>query len=397
MRQDTILKPTEKTLRLLYAKSGNRCAFPSCPIPISDGKTLYGEAAHIKAESPGGPRYDLSQTPEERRSFENLILLCGVHHKCVDSDPISYTVDRLKQMKLDHESKAGVIEDSEADQVAKMLAARDIINVNAINPYNSVTAAVFNQNVTNNFASSPEPNALDTATPYRGVLPKNGMGSFRAHGEPIGSTQSIMPFQLEPSSEVFMDEDKPCFWFRMFPNTLLRSEFTFRDLELSTGDGTGFRLVTMHGHADYRLRAKDGIGRYLSIRPSIAYAATFLFRVGEVWSIDTELCVNYGESLFALSQTRKGLPSLISQFSAVLTALNVSSPFRWIVGLEGAGGYRVAFDRRNGYSFSRPEILTDRIICEGLFSSGEDAQSIVEQFSRKVFAECGLEQPQDIV
>jgi hypothetical protein len=298
-------------------------------------------------------------------------------------------------MKLDHESKAGEIEDSEADHVAKMLAAQDI-NVTAINPYNSVTAAVFTQNITNNFASSPEPNALAVA-PYRGVLPKNRMGSYRAHGEPLGWTQSIMPFQLEPSSEVFMDEAKPCFWFRMLPNSPPRSEFTFRDLEIATGDGTAFRLLTMHGHADYRLRAKDGIGRYLSIAPSIAYAATFLFRVGEVWSIDTELCANYGESLFALSETRKGLPSLISQFSAVLTALNVSSPFRWIVGLEGAEGYRVAFDRRNGYSFSRPEILTNSIICEGLFSSGTDAHSVVEQFSRKVFAECGLEQPQDIV
>ena len=61
----------------------------------------------------------------------------------------------------------------------------------------------------------------------------------------------------------------------------------------------------MHGHADYRLTAKDGIGRYLSIEPRIAYATTFLFRVGEIWSVDTELCGNYGESLFALSETRK--------------------------------------------------------------------------------------------
>ena len=41
-------RPTPRTYQLLYAKSGNRCAFPGCPLPISDGETLFGEAAHIK-------------------------------------------------------------------------------------------------------------------------------------------------------------------------------------------------------------------------------------------------------------------------------------------------------------------------------------------------------------
>jgi hypothetical protein len=48
--------------------------------------TLFDEAAHIKSGRPGGPRYDPNQIPEECCHFDNLILLCGVHHKCVAAD-----------------------------------------------------------------------------------------------------------------------------------------------------------------------------------------------------------------------------------------------------------------------------------------------------------------------
>lgn len=46
--------------RLLFAKSGNRCAFPGWEkllAAVSEGQpVLLGEMAHIVAESPEGPR-----------------------------------------------------------------------------------------------------------------------------------------------------------------------------------------------------------------------------------------------------------------------------------------------------------------------------------------------------
>ena len=391
----TVLKPTEKTLRLLYAKSGNRCAFPNCPTPISDGQTLLGEAAHIKAESPGGPRYDPSKSPEERRSFENLILLCRIHHKLVDSDPISYTVDRLKQMKIEHEAKAGKIADSEAEEVAKLLFGKNV-SVTANNPYNSITAGVFTQNITNTFAPPSVPTEIGSA--YRGVPPKQGSGRFRAKGEPIGKAQPIMPFLLTSPENIYVNDNTPCFWFRMLPNQAPKSEWTFRDLDVAAGEGTAFRLVTMRGYADYRLAARDGIGRYMSVNPGIAYTLTFLFRVGELWSIDTELCVDYQpNNLFAVTEARKGLPNLIKQSSAILAALKIPAPFQWIVGIEDVEGYALAFERRNGPQFRRPVILTPSIIAQGLYSPGDDTSGVVDSFSKKVFAECGDDQPDDIV
>ncbi|MCA9071734.1 MAG: hypothetical protein KDA84_22560, partial [Planctomycetaceae bacterium] len=41
---------------------------------------------------------------EERDRYENLILLCEEHHHVVDAQPQTYTVERLRQMKFDHEA-----------------------------------------------------------------------------------------------------------------------------------------------------------------------------------------------------------------------------------------------------------------------------------------------------
>ena len=90
--------------RLLYAHSGNRCAFPDCSAPIfEDSGLLTGECCHIEAYSPKGARYNASQTDEERNLAENLILLCSRHHKIIDGNPTEYTVAALLDMKAQHE------------------------------------------------------------------------------------------------------------------------------------------------------------------------------------------------------------------------------------------------------------------------------------------------------
>jgi hypothetical protein len=95
--------------RLLLQKSGNRCAFPGCRRMLTAGGSpvdrpvVLGEVAHIVAESPDGPR-GASPLPIARRNrYENLILLCNQHHQLVDSQPHTYTVERLLAMKEDHE------------------------------------------------------------------------------------------------------------------------------------------------------------------------------------------------------------------------------------------------------------------------------------------------------
>src|SRR6188768_1569040 len=99
--------PTYRDVKRLFALSGNRCAFPKCQVSIAEGTSLVGEICHIKADRPSGPRYDPTQMESERQAFENLILMCANHHKVVDDDEVAYSVERLRQLKADHEGVAG--------------------------------------------------------------------------------------------------------------------------------------------------------------------------------------------------------------------------------------------------------------------------------------------------
>lgn len=113
--------PSLKTIKRLFAVSGNRCAFPKCPAELVSEGTIVGEICHIKAASTGGPRYDPKQSDEERHSFENLILLCGKHHTVVDDDVEAYTVSRLTEMKAVHEALAATMTEDDAARGATLL------------------------------------------------------------------------------------------------------------------------------------------------------------------------------------------------------------------------------------------------------------------------------------
>lgn len=99
-----------RDLRLLFQQSGNCCAFPECtkslvsPLTPGDGAAPSSEVAHIVANSMEGPRGDFPLPVEERDRYQNLILLCEEHHHLIDAQPRTHTVERLRQIKYDHES-----------------------------------------------------------------------------------------------------------------------------------------------------------------------------------------------------------------------------------------------------------------------------------------------------
>ncbi len=94
-----------QTIKRLFALSGNRCAFPDCKTNLVDKKgTVFAQICHIEADRPGGERYNPNQTIDERRSFENLILLCANHH--IETNNVSeWDVAKLKELKNNHESQ----------------------------------------------------------------------------------------------------------------------------------------------------------------------------------------------------------------------------------------------------------------------------------------------------
>lgn len=66
--------------------------------------TKAGIASHICAASPGGPRYDISQTPATRQNISNGIWLCGTCSILIDKNQgYDYPADHLRKWKADHE------------------------------------------------------------------------------------------------------------------------------------------------------------------------------------------------------------------------------------------------------------------------------------------------------
>lgn len=98
-----------KTHKLLWGRSGNRCAFQVCRNELiadeteTDDESVIGDEAHIVARKEDGPRGDNPLPLEERDKYDNLILLCRIHHKLIDDQPNFYTVDMLTAWKKSHE------------------------------------------------------------------------------------------------------------------------------------------------------------------------------------------------------------------------------------------------------------------------------------------------------
>lgn len=96
----------DRDRKILWARAHNSCAYCKRPLvedaTADDGESVVGDEAHIVAQSGNGPRAGFI-TDTGVDSYDNLILLCKVHHKLVDDQPATYTVERLRAMKRDHE------------------------------------------------------------------------------------------------------------------------------------------------------------------------------------------------------------------------------------------------------------------------------------------------------
>ncbi len=88
---------------------------------------VIGVVCHIEAAEQRGERYNPNQSDDERRDFNNLILLCPTHHT-ITNNVIKYPVQRLKDMKATHEAKYTNMLFSVSDEIIKqaMRAENDI-------------------------------------------------------------------------------------------------------------------------------------------------------------------------------------------------------------------------------------------------------------------------------
>lgn len=71
---------------------------------VAAGGIIIGENCHIVAEKVDGPRGYHPVPEADRNRYPNLILLCNIHHKIVDTNVTLWSVERLLQIKSDHEN-----------------------------------------------------------------------------------------------------------------------------------------------------------------------------------------------------------------------------------------------------------------------------------------------------
>lgn len=99
---------TDRTRKMLWTRAANRCAMCRqvlvCARTQTDEEAVVGEECHIVSPAPSGPRHDPAYPVDKLNAYENLIVLCAVHHKVVDDQPNEYTPAELRRLKAEHEA-----------------------------------------------------------------------------------------------------------------------------------------------------------------------------------------------------------------------------------------------------------------------------------------------------
>lgn len=104
MEEPKRLTPNKDTLRQLYVLSGNQCAYPGCRnLMFNHQGNFVGQICHIEAALPKGERFNPNMTNEQRRTYDNLMLMCYDHHIETDKEDL-YPVHVMKKIKHDHET-----------------------------------------------------------------------------------------------------------------------------------------------------------------------------------------------------------------------------------------------------------------------------------------------------
>jgi hypothetical protein len=157
----------------------------------TDDPSLVGEVCHIVAESEDGPRGKSPLTKDERNKYSNLILMCCVHHKLIDDQPTTYSIEVLHEIKRTHEEfvRISLNEDGRSRQRAEEVVAGYIDTL-------AEKSDIENWNAWTSWLSSPQPSisaaqmeTLKTIPEWllsriwpKGFFPQleKAMGNFRA-------------------------------------------------------------------------------------------------------------------------------------------------------------------------------------------------------------------------
>jgi len=100
---------SDRTRKILWGKSGNRCAICKKELVLdstpNNDESVVGDECHIVSAQKNGPRYDERYPQKDIDTYQNLLLLCRVHHKMIDDQQETYMADLLRKIKENHEKR----------------------------------------------------------------------------------------------------------------------------------------------------------------------------------------------------------------------------------------------------------------------------------------------------
>ena len=170
--------------------------------------------------------------------------------------------------------------------------------------------------------------------------------------------------------------------------------------KLSMGFGLIIMLLAVAIGVGYRdigyLLSDDGFATYpvLSKSAEVTPCVSFIFESGEIWGVDAYL----------LNAANDTIPLVIDHFATALDRysrflqhkLAVPGPYRWIAGIEGVKGRPLLVSPPPGKFLVNNRwgsCLTDVLVGEGTHSPGAPTEESLRPFIAKVFAKCGVDQP----
>ena len=131
---------------MLWGRAAARCEMCNAPVsshPQTKEDVNLAEAAHIVGFSADGPRGEGELSEQLAKDIANLMLLCRLCHKTIDTNKTEYSVDRLRRMKLAHEERIDVVTAIGEDRASHILLyGSNVGDHNALVSYQTTAPAL---------------------------------------------------------------------------------------------------------------------------------------------------------------------------------------------------------------------------------------------------------------
>ena len=260
----------DKEIKILWGRSGNRCAICKLELTPDGSRETLGEMAHIVGRSPDGPRGAVEVGDHELDSYVNLILLCPTHHVEVDKNPDIWPFERLRSIKIDHEK--WVSERLDAGQIAVQL----VDNSAFIEARREEWTSLSRGQVAVVVSLSPLRVSMETLQPLSAEIVKLLESARIPSGRQRGA--QVNSFRTRPNENGVVNED-----FSNTANVFGHSIQIFRlgHCEYFCELGAAVNRVTQYA----RERKQDLLGatrvvRYTDVAEAVEYALSWLW---EIW------------------------------------------------------------------------------------------------------------------